>query len=435
MASKLPIIIEREYKTRVMKRSFILMTLLGPLFFLLITSLPTLFMIFNEEDTQRIALIDHTGLYVDVLTGSKKYEFVRTDQEVKDYREQGEQAEVSGVLEIRQDLTEDPKALTLYSFKTLPKGVEEYIDQTLSDYTTRQKLLSHNIPQIEELIAESQNAVRVASYRFDKEGGTEATSGAIAVGLGLFLSMAIYMFISMYGGAVLQSVMEEKKSRIMEVMVGSVRPFELMMGKILGVGLVGLTQIFIWIVLLTLIVQGGFLFGADFLTPSGDEAQLASADAVALGEMRQMLASIQAVNFFEITICFVLYFVGGFLLYASIYAGLGSVVSSEEDAQTMMWPVAILMMVAFYVSFACAESPESPLASVASYVPFTAPVVMMIRVAYGVALWEEALSVVVLYASFTLMVFLAARVYRVGVLMYGKKPNFKEIARWMFRGA
>lgn len=433
MASKIAIIIEREYKTRVMKRSFVLMTLLMPLFFILITALPTVLLLWGGEDRQTIAVMDRTGLYGDVLQSTDKYDFVVADKPVDMYRAEGKDAGVSGLLVITQDLREDAKALTLFSFSTLPPSLEQYINERLSEYVSRQKLLSHNIEGIEEIIAHSQTRIQVDTYKFSEDGAETASSGTLSYALGLILAMASYMFISMYGGAVMQSVMEEKKSRIMEVMVSSVRPFDLMMGKIIGVGLVGLTQIFIWMILLTLLMQGGTFLLAG--VASGTDTLLPTASAQDQADITALLSTLSSVNFLEIIVCFALYFVGGFLLYASIYAGLGSAISSDEDAQTVMWPVMLLMLVAFYTGFACAESPESTLAQVASYIPFTSPVVMMIRIPYGVALWEEVLSLVILYLSFTLMVYLGARIYRVGVLMYGKKPTLREIARWMLQGA
>lgn len=432
MASKIGIIIEREYRTRVFKKSFLLMTFLAPLFFVAIGALPALLIALGGEDKQVVAVIDHTNKYGEVLQSTKDYSFVIADKSLDAYRKEGEEADVSAVLEIRQDLREDPKALTLFSFKTLPDGLERYINDKLSEETSREKLLSHNIDSIEHIIADSKTEVSALTYKIGEDGGEVMTSGAFSAALGIFLAVASYMFISMYGGAVLQSVMEEKKSRIMEVMISSVRPFDLMMGKIIGVGLVGLTQIFIWVILLTILVQGGMLAMSDLFssgtTISGSDAAMANSELTIVAE------TLKGINFVEVTLCFLLYFIGGFLLYASIYAGLGSAISSDEDAQMIMWPVMVLMMVSFYTGFACAESPESTLAQVASYIPFTSPIVMMIRIPYGVSIWEEVFSILILYASFTLMVYLGARVYRVGVLMYGKKPTLKEIARWMIKG-
>lgn len=439
MNSKIGIVIGREYLTRVKKKSFIIMTLLGPLLFLGISILPAALAYWGGDDDQVVAIIDRTGLYEGVLESTEQYQFVSASKPLERYKSEGEESGVSGVLEIRADLIQDPKALTLFSFKTLPSGIEEYIDDKLSAYISRQKLLSHNIEGIEEIIESSKAHLELSTYKIGDDGSEQATSSTLSVILGVVLSMLSYMFISMYGGSVMQSVMEEKKSRIMEVMVSSVRPFQLMIGKIVGVGLVGLTQIAIWFVLI-----GIFLgVGQALLMPSmADMGSMASAAGggidggvggsfAANPDIQEFLAVLESVSFLEIGLCFALYFIGGFLLYAAIFAALGSAVSSEEDAQSIMWPVTVLMMVSFYVGFACLRSPESTLAQVASYIPFTSPVVMMIRIPYGVSLWEEALSLLVLYLSFGCLTYLGARIYRIGVLMYGKKPTLKEILRWM----
>lgn len=432
MASKIGIVIEREYRSRVMKKSFILTTLLMPLLMLAVMTIPSILMIWGSEDDQVVALIDHTGQYGEVLQSTDTYKFVLANKTLEEYKAEGEDAGVSGVLEIRQDLREDPKALTLLSFKTLPAGIEKYINDQLSEHVTRQKLLSHEIDSIESIIADSQTDISAATYKLGEDGADVMTSGVLSEILGMVLAIVIYMFISMYGAAVMGSVMEEKKSRIMEVIISSVRPFDLMMGKILGVALVALTQVVIWSVLLVILSQGSMMLMSSML--EAEASSVASSGSFTAQDLAMVQGLISGLNFWEIGIFFVLYFIGGFFLYASLYAALGSATTNDEDAQTVVLPLTMLMMVSFYVGFACAKAPDSTLAVVASYIPFTSPVVMMIRIPYGVSLWEELLSLAVLYGGFVLMVFLSARIYRVGVLMYGKKPTLKEIGKWMIRG-
>lgn len=432
MASKIGIVIEREYRSRVMKKSFILTTLLMPLLMLAVMTIPSILMIWGSEDDQVVALIDHTGQYGEVLQSTDTYKFVPANKTLDEYKAEGEDAGVSGVLEIRQDLREDPKALTLLSFKTLPAGIEKYINDQLSEHVTRQKLLSHEIDSIESIIADSQTDISAATYKLGEDGADVMTSGVLSEILGMVLAIVIYMFISMYGAAVMGSVMEEKKSRIMEVIISSVRPFDLMMGKILGVALVALTQVVIWSVLLVILSQGSMMFMSSLV--EAEASSVASSGSFTAQDLAMVQGLISGLNFWEIGIFFILYFIGGFFLYASLYAALGSATSNDEDAQTVVLPLTMLMLISFYVGFACANAPDSTLAAVASYIPFTSPVVMMIRIPYGVSLWEELLSLAVLYGGFVLMVFLSARIYRVGVLMYGKKPTLKEIGKWMIRG-
>lgn len=429
MASKIAIVIEREYRTRVMKKSFILITLLTPLFFVLISVLPALLMNVSS-DKQHVGIIDRTGMYASQFKNTDQYTFVDTEQSLSDFKEDKE-SEFTAFLEIRQDLLEDPKALTLYSHKTLPSGLEDYINKTLSNYLSDQKLAQSDIPNIKAIIRESKVNVQVATYRVGDDGAETMTSGDFSAVLGSVMSLAIYMFISIYGAMVLQGVMEEKKSRIMEVMVSSVRPFDLMMGKIIGIGLVGITQILIWIVLLIGLSIGAQFF---FLGELYDPETMAAASQAANVDTREyyeMFHAMQSVNFVEVGVLFLLYFIGGFLLYAAIYAGLGSAVSSDEDSAQLMMPMTILMLASFYIGFACIQNPETPMAIWCSYIPFTSPLVMLVRLPYGVALWEQILSLVILYGSFVGMTFVSGKIYRIGVLMYGKKPSLRDIWRWL----
>lgn len=421
------IVIEREYRTRVFKRSFILLTLLMPLLFVAMSVLPSV-LLFMNNDEQRVAIIDRTGLYVDLFKSTEQYTFEVVDLTMNDIRAGHVKEDAyTAFLEIRQDLRQDPKAVSLYSYNTLPSGLEEHVAQRLSDYVTNQKLEAYDIPNIKEIIRESKVKISPSTYKLGEDGMDVITSGAIAAGLGVAIAMAIYMFISIYGGMVLQGVMEEKKSRIMEVMVSSIRPQVLMMGKIIGIGLVGLTQIVIWSVLLTIL----WAVGLPMLMEGMSSASSGSASAEDLEGIRYFVASMAEINFWEIGVLFVFYFIGGYLLYASIYAALGSSVSSDEDSAQLTLPATLLMLASFYVGFACVDNPESTLALWASYIPFTSPLVMMVRVPYGVALWEQVLSIVVLYTSFILITLLAGRIYRVGVLMYGKKPTLRELWRWL----
>lgn len=311
MNSKIWIVIEREYMTRVRRKSFIVMTLIGPLLMLLLMFAPALLMTYGGEDEQVIAVLDHTGLYGDVLKNTEDYQFVKADKSISDYRKDAKEATVSGVLEIRQDLREDPKAMTLFSFKTLPKGIENYINGAFSSYVTSQKLRSYHVDSIENIIRESETRLSVNTFRVGDNGEESISSGAISMGLGFLLAILIYTVIQLYGSSVLQSVLEEKKSRIMEIMVSSVRPFDLMMGKIIGVGAVGLTQICIWAILVTGAAQLGQMFFLPDVSSLGTPSGVASVGVSELSPS-SVFALLGSINYVEVFICFVLYFVGGF---------------------------------------------------------------------------------------------------------------------------
>lgn len=442
--SKISIVIGREYMVRVRKKSFILTTILAPVFLVLIMFIPIL-LAQMSSDKQHVAVIDKTGEYLAVLqkaNSSEEYTFVAANRTVDDYKENGfgEDENLTAVLEIRQDLLEDQEAISLYSFKQLPSGLEGFIGQTLSKYVSDKKVESFDVPGLKEMILESQIEVNVPSYKWSESGNENKTSGDFASAIGMALTVLSYMFILMYGGMVMQGVLEEKKSRIMEVMVSSVKPFDLMMGKIIGIGLVGLTQIFIWIVLLWSIGLGAqfFLLGNLYDSQAISGLQASQITGYASGfsaddfnGMKDVLSFVGAINFTEIAIMFIFFFVGGYLLYSAIFAAIGSAVSSDEDTNQLMIPVTILILFSYMAGIASMRNPEGALAFWCSMIPFTSPIVMMMRLPYDVPLWQEALSIILLFTTFVGVTWVAAKVYRVGVLMYGKKPSLKEMWRWI----
>lgn len=435
MASKIGIVIEREYRTRVYKWQFVVLTLLFPVLMLGFMALPTLLMEYTS-DHQRVAVVDRTGLYGEVMKTTEAYQFdlvpdVTTMAQVRALLESD--MPYTAVLEIRDDLSRDASAVSLYATQTLPPGVANHVSHCLSTYLSQARLAAHQIEGIEEIIRSSRVEITVPTYRVDASGMETQTDSEVASVISMIIAMAIYIFISIYGGMVLQGVMEEKKSRIMEVMVSSVRPFDLLMGKLLGIGLVGLTQILIWILLLTI---GALVSSALYLDPAALEASssvsaLGGSGGVEPEMVHVLLGAMQRIDFVRLGVFSLLFFVGGYLLYAAVYAALGSTISSDEDAPQMPLPVTMLMLLAFYISFACAQDPGGALALWCSYIPLTSPMVMLARLPYGVELWEPILSVLILYGSFVGLTMVAAKIYRVGILMYGKKPSLRELARWL----
>ena len=242
----------------------------------------------------------------------------------------------------------------------------------------------------------------------------------------------------MYGGMVMQSVMEEKTNRIVEVMISSVKPFDLMMGKIIAIGFVGLTQMFLWGILSTVLISGSlYLFGGGVSSEELMAAQMAvqSGGELATGQTSEMALQIQevlnSINLKAILSCFIVYFVGGYLLYASLYSAIGGSLDQQEDAQQFMTPMIILMVFALYAGMYSMDNPDGPLAFWCSLIPFTSPIVMMVRLPYDVPIWELVLSVVILYVTAIAITWVSARIYRVGILMYGKKPSLKEMLKWL----
>lgn len=432
--SKIMLVIRREYTTRVYKKSFVVLTLLMPFLMALIPLVPAWLMSLERQSPEVIAVIDRTGEYMPLFENSGAYTFIQADAPIASYRDAGAEQDVTAVLEIRQDLLQDPKAVSLFSFKTLPASVEQYINRRLSEYLSDKKINSYDIPELKEIIRTSKIDISVATYKWSETGSETISSGDIAAGIGMMLNFVIYMFIMMYGMMVLQGVMEEKKSRIMEVMVSCVRPFELMMGKIVGIGLVGLTQIAVWLVLGSGLMLGLQLFFLKDLNYAEASMQMADRQMKEfdISVVAEFFAALESINFVELGILFVAFFIGGYLLYASVLAAFGSAVSSDEDTSQIVTPVTILMVISFYIGMACMSNPEGDLALWSSFVPFTSPIVMMARLPYGVPLWQEVLSLSILYLSFGGLTYSGARIYRVGILMYGKKPSLKEMWRWMW---
>ena len=338
---------------------------------------------------------------------------------------------------ISNDLATTPEAVTIYSEKQVNIELNNFIEQGLSSFVEKEKLFSHNIPNIQEIIDESQANVHVNTIKWSEDGSEEISSSEVAIAIGMVFTMLIYMFIFVYGAQVMSSVVQEKTNRIVEVLICSVKPFELMMGKIISIALVGLTQFGIWLLLTIglVVVAGQFLGGSINPETMVNVEQMGDAAAIqqASSELNfdNIMAMIMSVNPFELISYFIIYFIGGYLLYASIFAAIGSAVDNETDTQQFMLPVTIPIIFAIYAAIYGAQNPDGPLAFWCSMIPFTSPIVMMVRLPFGVPMWEKLLSVAILIASFIGTTWMSAKIYRTGILMYGKKPSWKEMWKWL----
>lgn len=437
----LKIIIAREYISRVTKKSFILLTIFMPFLFTALVFVPYWLSTIKDSGVRKIVVIDESGIYASEFESTAYYEYELLAQGQGDATDQQSRLgkDVYAILQITADLNKNPKAVSLLSEKQAPMDLLHSIERTLSEKVTEQKLevLSHadnvdskTIAQVKKII-ESDNNISLSTMRWGDDGTISETSTVVASIVGGGFTILIYMFIMIYGSMVMQAVMEEKRSRIVEVMISSVKPVYMLIGKIIGIGLVGITQLVFWGVMLALLFTG-----ASFFLTNPEQASEMAAASGQMGGMAGMdiegaLASIMSVNWFEIIFYFLIYFIGGFVMFASIFATIGSAVDNEEDTQQFMTPITILMLFAFYAGFYSINNPDGPLAFWCSLIPITSPIVMMVRLPFGVPLWEKLLSVVLLYGSFILTSVMAAKIYRVGILMYGKKPSIKEIIKWM----
>lgn len=430
MNSKIPLIIGHEYRTRVMKRSFLLITLLTPLLIVASIALPVVLLTSHSENSiKTIAVIDKSGLYKPAFTDNESYTFLFLDEDLQQARTK--HPEVAGFLYITGDLTDSLQSVTFYSEKQPNYETVPYLKRQLSDYVNQQRIASYNIPHLQEIIAQSKQRVNINTVKWEKDGSEHLTSFDITELAGMMVAMLIFMFIMMYGGQVMQGVVREKSSRIMEVMISSVRPFELMMGKIIGIALVGLTQFIMWVIIGVV----AFVAITPFVMP---EAQAVSADAVTqmaanqeYSEIQEIFIALMGFDFLKIIVLFILYFIGGYLLYASLFAAVGSIADNETDSQQFTLPISIPIMIAMYVAIQASHSPDSALSIWCSYIPFTSPIVMLVRVPYDVAWWELGISLLILYLTFIGTTWLSGKIYRTGVLMYGKKPSWKEVWKWI----
>lgn len=417
MSSKIWIVAQREFAVRVKKRSFIIMTVLMPFLMAALVLLPLFLSMLDSDERKTVAVIDSTGRYVEAFESNEKYLFVPTEKMTGALR--SDSTETAAVLQITDNLVDRPGSAVIYSRDEVPMDLRDYVDEVLTGEVRREKLERYRIPELDRIIDDVETPVEVQAVRWTDDGERESMAEILS-GIGMLLTFLIYFFVMTYGGTVMQSIIEEKVNRIVEVMVSSIKPVQLLIGKIVGVGFVGLFQMLIW----------GLLLGVILMVASGI-ADIPMADDSTGAAASALLEVVASLPILEICMLFVLYFIGGYLLYASILSASGAAVNDMQDSQQFMLPVLVLMMFAFYAGFYSAMNPDGPLAFWCSFIPFTSPIVMMVRIPFGLPVWQEILSVVLLYLSAAAVMLLSAKIYRVGILMYGKKPSFKEMLKWL----
>lgn len=439
------IVVGREYMTRVKKKSFIVLTILMPFLLVALVSIPLILgMIKDDDANKQVVILDKTEHYLPVFLEAQKadstravgYQFVAGAGDIKLYN--SEEMDIAAVVHITDTLTTNPQAVRIYSRGEVQHDLQRYIEDILTEQVRKDKLASYDIPQLNVIVDDLQHNISIQTVKWGKDGEETFSYGEIAMALGMITAMLIYMFVMAYGGMVMQGVMEEKTNRIVEVIVGSVKPFHLMMGKITGVLLVGLTQIVIWGAMITAItIIGGTVAGASSVDADTMKQAVAAAQEAQLSSVSPLqgaegaFAAFQSLPLAEIGILFVLFFLGGYMLYASFFAAIGAAINSQEDSSQFMMPVMIIMVFSLYAAIGSMDNTDGPLAFWASLFPLTSPIVMMVRLPFGVPLWQELLSVCLLFATAVLFVWFSARIYRVGILMYGKKPTVKELLKWL----
>lgn len=439
--NKIQLILKREYISRVKKKSFIVMTLLGPVLMAALMLAPVMISKYSNDNENRILVVDeHPEIFTTLLPNSENIFFINSKLTLDSAKKSFDAEKYYGILYLPADLMKNPGGAMLFTEKQANLSVTSYIENNLKKQIENDKLKAAGIDQR----TLSSIDTRVDLKTLTLKG--EENSAELATIVGFVCGFLIYMFIFLYGVQVMRGVIEEKSNRIVEVIISSVKPFQLMMGKIIGIALVGLTQFLLWIILtFTLTTIAGKV-----MVDSGKEASVISQQMSKNGMNEKGLEELGAtkkiqgdaitkvfdqlsnINFTLILGCFIVYFLGGYLLYSALFAAIGAAVDNETETQQFMLPVTIPLILAFVVAQSIIQNPDSQLGFWFSIIPFTSPVVMMVRIAFGVPGWELALSISLLILGFIGATWLAGRIYRTGILLYGKKVTYKELTKWLF---
>ena len=459
---KLGIVIQREYLNKVKKKSFLLITFLTPLLFAAIAILPSLIMYGAKEEAKQVGVVDRSGIVLPFLESGEvlEYKDLGADADIDAIKADLGAADIDILLSISA-LAPQTKSLTAdpYSLKPLGMDSGSAIENRINDAVEAYRIDSYGIENLEEIMHSVKSDVHVYNYTISESGKESISESGVYMAISMVLGMALYMFIALFSGMVMSSVIEEKSSRVVEVLVSSVKATELMFGKIIGVALVALTQFLLWILLtLLLLAVAGGIIGKDKMmgllqddpttemvaemAPGMDAATLdlsavpAAADTTAVGAaeptgMQVVTSTLGNLNLGQILLSFIFYFIFGYLLYASLFAAIGSAVENEGDTTQLQLPVTIPLMLAFFIALYAFKAPDSSLVFWGSMIPFTSPIVMLSRIPFGVPGWELALSMLLLVATFALCAWASAKIYKVGILMYGKKSSFKDLWKWL----
>ena len=433
--NKIGLIIRREYFTRVKKRSFIIMTFLGPLLIAAVYIIPILLALHADNEKRTIAVVDQSHWFERQFVSTENQTFIRLDDiDIDSTKKLVQQGFFDIALFIPETQLNIPSSAVVYSMKQVPLSVESHIKEVMKSEIQVQKLLAAGVdPDILESI---KTNINLSVIRMDEEGGEKETFTEIQFALGMILAVLIYMFIMLFGSQVMQGVTEEKSSRIVEVIVSSVKPFQLMMGKIIGVSLVALTQFMMWI-LLTGVIYVGFSAAMGISHPEAISQgtvmtqEISNTNIMDNEAVQDVLNVVHSIDFGTIIVSFIVFFLLGYLLYATMFAAIGSLVDNNTDSQQFLLPVTVPLLIAFLSAIYIVNNPDGSLAVWLSMIPFTSPIVMMVRIPFGIPIWQVVVSALLLAGAFVGMTWVAAKIYRTGILMYGKKPTYKEIFKWL----
>jgi ABC-2 type transport system permease protein len=436
--SRLRLIIEREFIAKVRNKSFLMMTFLSPLLMVGMGALVFFLMKKNDEKIKKIVYVDESGLFSkDIFKDSKtiKYEDF-TKLGLVDTKKKVEEGDYYGALYIPQldSLEVLAKSIEFYSKDSPGMSVLGNIERKIETRFRNLKLNNFGIDLAKIKASKISSDIKMFNFSGEESSKAKNVASIIAGGAAGYL---LFMFVMIYGTSVMRSVIEEKTSRIIEIIVSSVKPFQLMLGKIIGNASAGLLQFLIWgIILFIISIVASSLLGIDMVEMQTSKVSAEQMDAMKQaasgGKLEQIMKEVLNLPLFKIFCLFIFYFLGGYMLYSSLFAAVGAAVDNETDTQQFMMPIMLPLMLGIYVGFfTVINDPHGPISVIFSYIPFTSPIVMLMRIPFGVAWWEIALSMLLLVVTFAFMVWFAAKIYRVGILMYGKKPSYKELYKWI----
>jgi len=430
---KLKLIVKREFNAKVKNKSFIMMTFLSPLIMVGMGALVFFLMKKNDEKIKNIIYVDNSQLFSkDSFKDTKTVKYIDyTDQGIEASKTKVENGEFDGVLFIPKidSLEVLAGSIEYYSKETPGLSIMDNIEGKIERKLRNVKLTNFGMDL--EKIKASRISADIKMFNFSGEESSKLNNG-LKIGVGAIAGYLLMMFVMIYGTSVMRSVIEEKTSRIIEIIVSSVKPFQLMLGKIIGNASAGLLQFFIWGVLLFIIsIVASAVLGVD-MTEMQTTEQLETMKQASGGKIEVIIQEILRLPLLKLFVLFIFYFLGGFMLYSSLFAAVGAAVDNETDTQQFMLPIMLPLILGVYVGFATViNDPHGPISTIFSYIPFTSPIVMLMRVPFGVSWYELAISMALLLLTFTFMVWFAAKIYRVGILMYGKKPTYKDLYKWL----
>lgn len=447
---KILLVIQREYLSRVKKKSFVVMTILGPILMAALFIVP-IFLSQVSEETKTIAVIDENiltkdsdtnRLFYNSIPNTEGLKFVYTNKKIEDAKILLKEDVYFGVLYIPDVVLNAPNSVKLYTKKQAGLSSKIYIENALKKHIENIKLSVYGIKP--EILEAAKTDVKIATIKIEENGKEEKSASELNSVIGYIAAFLIYMFIFMYGAQVMRGVIEEKSNRIVEVIISSLKPFQLMMGKIIGIAFVGLTQFVLWIILtFTIVTVFQSAFPEKFatqkeITYSSTSQKLPNEILTKQTNMsdeqiqiNEFVSGIKSINFGVMIFSFLFYFIGGYLLYSSLFAAIGSAVDNEADTQQFMLPITIPLVLALVMAQFVINNPDGPLAFWFSMIPLTSPVIMMIRIPFGVPYTELAMSAFLLIVGFLATTWMASKIYRTGILMYGKKVSYKELWKWL----